>query len=466
MSKKNRPSRKNSRSNSSIAEHSFGDGKLIPPLAKLPKVASASWRDDRLPEMLWVALLVSSLPRNIYLNLFRQMARHILDFSPVDKRPFDITLSGLAELDNDVFNKLLYPLIASENCRMILSSILVLEDFPGKERWQHLIEMTPQDDGWALLMRAVARTLDHQSQESTDCRWLKILCFIAGDKLELPTDDMVREYVDYPNYGDQHKVRPSIRATEIAMSSASSHTNGWPGKFWDQCLQRTACWPLVLVENPQVPNMSTTQQRMYEVYRSLVEHQRATTKTSSIDAKHDTVFGMGFYSLAILQDMLRLGASESIVARAGLRILAELVITMAYLMHKNNNGIWQSYRVYGAGQAKLQYLKLDELEICPSYVNIETLVELANEDMWEEFLPIDLGHWDNSNLRRMSDEAGVKDVYDEFYTWTSTYSHGHWGAVRDSVFTTCGNPLHRLHRIPRGIPRTLPDIVPDACRLN
>jgi len=108
---------------------------------------------------------------------------------------------------------------------------------------------------------------------------------------------------------------------------------------------------------------------------------------------------------------------------------------------------------------------LDTVTEDTSYVDIDTLVLLANEDMWEEYLPIELGHWVNSNLRNLSIEAGMKDIYDEFYAWTSTYAHGHWGAVRDSVFTTCGNPLHRLHRIARETPKSPPDVIPDACRL-
>ena len=105
---------------------------------------------------------------------------------------------------------------------------------------------------------------------------------------------------------------------------------------------------------------------------------------------------------------------------------------------------------------------MDEL---PGYVQAETLSVLANEDVWEEFLPIELGHWEKANLRELSIQANVKDVYDKFYGWTSTFTHGHWGAVRDSVFDTCGNPLHRLHRIPRNNTRALPDVIPDACYL-
>jgi hypothetical protein len=83
--------------------------------------------------------------------------------------------------------------------------------------------------------------------------------------------------------------------------------------------------------------------------------------------------------------------------------------------------------------------------------------------MWEEFQPIELGHWDKKDLRTLSESIGLKGEYDRFYSWTSSYSHGHWGAIRESVFDTCMNPLHRLHRIPRPKAKALPDVVPDAC---
>jgi hypothetical protein len=148
-----------------------------------------------------------------------------------------------------------------------------------------------------------------------------------------------------------------------------------------------------------------------------------------------------------------------------LRTLSELVITLSYLVHKDSEDEWASFRRFGAGQAKLQSLKLAEAGDDTSYVSADSLEALANEDMWEEFLPIELGHWANSDLRKLNMAADAKDIYDKFYAWTSTYAHGHWGAVRDSVFDCCGNPLHRLHRIPREAPKSPPDVIPDACQL-
>ena len=59
--------------------------------------------------------------------------------------------------------------------------------------------------------------------------------------------------------------------------------------------------------------------------------------------------------------------------------------------------------------------------------------------------------------------AGIKDVYDQYYTWTSSYSHSMWGAVRESSYQTCANPLHRLHRYPKMQP--LEDCLQDTALL-
>ena len=81
----------------------------------------------------------------------------------------------------------------------------------------------------------------------------------------------------------------------------------------------------------------------------------------------------------------------------------------------------------------------------------------------EEFLDINLGHWGKMNLRKMAEQSKTKTLYDDYYALTSSYLHGHWGAIRDSCYATCANLLHRLHRIPQNNYRQLSDILYDAC---
>jgi hypothetical protein len=153
--------------------------------------------------------------------------------------------------------------------------------------------------------------------------------------------------------------------------------------------------------------------------------------------------------------------------RTAVRSLTECFITLAFLLHRDQPGLWQKYRSYGNGQAKLAFLKSFELDdsSLPDYLNIPELEAMANEDAWLEFVSIDVGSWAGSDLRKMSEEAKVKHIYDKYYSWPSGYVHGHWGAIRDTSFEICLNPLHRYHRIP-AIPRTsMVSVAPSALKL-
>ncbi|WP_342654969.1 DUF5677 domain-containing protein [Pseudomonas sp. F3-2] len=149
-----------------------------------------------------------------------------------------------------------------------------------------------------------------------------------------------------------------------------------------------------------------------------------------------------------------------------LRSLTECRISLAYLVRCGTDNMWKKFRSYGAGQAKLALLKHEEMSgQKPQFVNQETLEALSNEDFFQEYIEIDLGHWCGKDLRRSADELGTKEDYDRYYGWASGFVHGQWGARRDTNFTHCLNPLHRFHRIPLPRHRMLEPTMADAINL-
>ena len=117
----------------------------------------------------------------------------------------------------------------------------------------------------------------------------------------------------------------------------------------------------------------------------------------------------------------------------------------------------------GTDAFKLNALKFDDSIEPPKYINVESIEQIASEDMWEEFRTINLASWSGLDLRKISEESDLKDTYDQHYSWTSGYAHGMWGAVRESSYQVCENPLHRMHRYPARLP--LQDTVDDAAKL-
>jgi hypothetical protein len=402
------------------------------------------------------------MPRDIALSILRQVAAYGTNLRREgEPSPGDITHSGLARLDGNHARELIALICADDYARRLLASLNLFRELPARELWEGALTEERGAPDWAVLEKAVAATLNHQSQEATDCRWLKVMFLVLKGQLKIHHN--VDDLLNYPNVKDLRSIRPFIRASEISQVAVAEPTD-WPEKFWRQCLRDTPCWPLQLSSDNTL-NAGTTTAVVTAAKSSLVEHANRCRETTATDAKHDVTFGTGLFALNLLQDMLRIGIGQSILGRLGLRTLLECYVTLAYLAKMDSPELWNSYRIYGAGQAKLAFMKLDESQEMPQFVNLETLEALANEDMWQEYISVDLGHWNKSNLRALSERMGIKEEYDKYYPWTSTYTHGHWAALRDSVFTTCGNPLHRLHRIPREGTRTLEDVILDACGL-
>jgi len=320
-----------------------------------------------------------------------------------------------------------------------------------------------------VLAIAVAKVLDHQSQEATDCRWARVAFQAVNGRIILPVSmaELGRELLEYPIYGDQRSVRPTVRSMEMSFSGGPDvPQTPWPDEFWNHCWRSTACKPSSITEPAPTVRPGTTAERLHQVMEALKSHQLATCTGTKLDAKHDAVMGSAAYVLATLSELLKLGVPTSIIARTGLRAIMEVYITLAYLLSKDDPKLWAAFRSYGAGQAKLAFMKLDAEEALQSgYVSVEVLNMIASEDQSLDLLPIDVGHWGDSDLRTMSEEAEAKAVYDQFYPWTSAFVHGNWAALRATAFDVCLNPLHRAHRVLRSSPVDLADVIGDACAL-
>jgi hypothetical protein len=458
--------KKGQRSYSGIDAHERQKKLLIPPLMAIPGITLQSWTDDRLPEMLWSALLISQLGRDRAIEHLKKVAA-LIPKLPVEKRVVQPTLSGLASLEEGMLLEFLTAICPDAETRNALRPILLFDGLPAKEQWVESIHEKPTIDDWENLKSAVLLVLDHQSQEATDCRWLRVLFQVLCGRLHLPTPEDVREIFEYPNFGLQQKVRPSIRSMEGMLDLRSKATSLWPQSFWKQCLKDTPCDPRHTLEAEQLPLTTTTRCRIREVREALVRHEESCLDSTGLDAKHDAAFGLGGYALALLEELLSVSNGTAVLGRIGLRTIFECYVTLLHLKGRDDPALWMAYRQYGSGQAKLAFLKLDEAAAgaIPVSIDPEILRRLANEDRWQEFVSIELGHWAAMDLRKLSEESGVKPDYDRYYPWTSAFTHGSWAAVRNSCFDLCINPVHRLHRRLRSDTACLGDVAADACEL-
>ncbi len=478
--------RKNSRFStlniSTIDQHKRAGSKLVPPLAQIPNMATSSWSDHHMPEMLWAVLLSGVLERRHYLDILRKVAVHCRswflredDESFEEKSPdpevglnFSIVVdqTKLAEVSDGEFDDFIKIPLAHPLGYAALRPILLIDNLPGIEKWKKYIDAEPTEHDWNTLARAIANVLDHQSEASTDIRWFKVIIPIISGRIHFPESftERLEEFRLFPDKGDMTSVRPSIRSME--MSLRRNHPAEWIEQFWDQVLRDTVCMDPSEGEGYTFKETEVDPNTLYTARDGVIENFRRNIRAERVDSRLDSAFGLVLYALGILEEIGMHRIHTRIVGALALRSLAEVSITLRYLAKTDSAEMWQSYRVYGAGQAKLAFLKIQQTHgDLPNFLDESTLYSIANEDVWQEFVNIDIGHWASSNMRKLAIESGTKDIYDKYYDWSSSYIHGSWAAVRDTNFVTCHNPLHRLHRIPRVAHRELNSVEPDSIEL-
>lgn len=424
------------------------------------KVTFSSWSNERLPEMIWAAIIRVIDDQDYAIAEFRRILSFIGEHDEKDQFS-DISLTGISKLSEALREQFIGFILENKTTASALVVLLLFDSLPARETWVNLLPKEEPDI--SILMDAVGFNLPHQSQEATDCRWLKLMAQVISGKFHVPWE-MAEEWFGYPYEGDLIKIRPSIRASEMAENPLVEKDLTWPNAFWDEAWRNSPCLALMEEKESTIAEASSVSRAdITSLLNEIESHWSDTHSTTAIDARHDAVFGIALYVVKVLDEMLGIGIGTGILGRLGLRTILEAHISLRYLLHKDEPELWKKWRAYGAGQEKLNALRFDELMDPPKHINQNTIEAIAGEDLWEEFLNIELGSWSGLDLRKISEKAGVKDAYDAHYSWTSGYSHGTWGPVRESCFETCGNPLHRLHRYPKQ--QNLPDTISDACLL-
>lgn len=449
---------------------------LTPPLATIPNMILSSWINDRLPEMLWAALIRNHHPGNTGYAIFRSNLRWLGD-NIKDGDITGICHSDIANMSDDLRKQFIERIVVDASTEA-LRPLLLLPELPAYDDWKEALGSstgTPEKD-WEQLAASVQLVLWHQSQEATDVRWVKLVGTILTGKINFFSglSSRLDEINNYPNRGDQRSVRPSIRSMEM-MGNMTEDAPEWPAKFWRYVYENTRCFPEIgWREEDAVKRMDgvTKDKEFYgrqleRLRQDLLNHYMATSETTSMDARHESVFGLAIYALDTFIENCILETAGTVSGRATARIIFEAYVTLAYLVSKEARGepAWDGYRNYGAGQINLIHKKYSDESYDSAMVDITVIDKLANEDKWSEYVPINVGNWDESDLRKICIALGKKDVYDKYYPYTSGYLHASWGSVREASFQTCYNPLHRLHRIPSyGLP-ILPNVNEDCRQL-
>jgi hypothetical protein len=458
---------------SSLDHHPRSGKTLKNPFSIIPTpITPLSWVNECIPNILWACILATKLERPHYLRLFRSVAINIREQLENHKDLF-LTHNYLSKFTEQDFDTAFQLVLADEQAKTELSALLLVDCMPDKHLWSSRLS-APTNVHWQTLAQSVAACFDHQSQRATDIRWLKLIFFVITGRMLFSREQasFLEELRLYPDRGDMRSVRPMIRATEIGLRRIEFKDKIKEGtkidlppphqeSFWQELHTKTQCLPHDVQQEPKQAAKFVIG-TLLDASHQVAEHFHSTLKHTGLDARHDSSFGLVLYAIHLLTEVAASYSHSTAVGRSALRSIVECFITLSYLIAKDNPALWLKHRDHGNGQTKLSFLKNLNSENVPRFIDLELLEALANEDKWLEFQDINLGAWAETNLRATATEARVKDIYDSYYDVCSGYTHGHWSAIRDAAFTTCFNPLHRFHRIPRPVNFGMRSVVDDG----
>ena len=459
----------NNQQNSNLSDHVIRKGKLLTPMnAGLgDNLELTSWSKERMPEYLWLGLILLRYGRDGGLE---KAGRILYEIAQTTKDLFKPTLSSILNLPKTTqrnIYKIIYRYVDKDTLTP-LTVIYKARDYPVFNEYFFVSEYSVQEK-IDVLSEAVETFLPNQSYETTDLKFLIISFLGFSDRLRISSVvtglvEALKNYAYTDHEDDRMRIyRPSIRSTEGGMSSIE-HDPIFSTDFWLSFGKITPCNPVIIEFEKN--NMNHTE--FVVDCRKALEYVLYTNKEKSLlDDKFDVIIGSVNYALKIFIEINDKELGQSILGRHGVRTIIEIYIILKYLLkfEEEHPNIWEEYKLYGIGKYKLILLKARESEILDKTSHfIPPVAEfLINEIRYEEFLDVDFRYFDKKNIRDKSTEVGEKELYDLFYDYDSGFAHGLWGAVRESSMLQCDTANHKYHILPdiEG-QQNLPDVKSDS----
>lgn len=447
---------------SKLSQHKFEKGKLIAPFNQhfQDLLKEESWYYGRMPEYVWLGLIVNDGDRNKQLDKCIRIINYIHELAESKKIDFP-KISLIFKLPDEK-QKALYEFM---NKLQVLESLRPLSlIFPDQSA-----EFSKAVEGYNISIKDRIRILneiledlsDQHSNLTTDVRFLILYKFMLSGKLHVPTDSIFPEMIShyaYISHDDPQMAlyRPNIRATEMMVSTGIGEEESvnieFVKDFWKRLSLLTDCEAFYVdtenIENKPI-NLEKYKEHVYEV---LSYYTKLFTETRPLDNRMLVLLGIATYSYKRLIELVDHDLENTISGRTIMRSIIENYMMTKYLLleEPNHDDIWGEYQDYGIGQYKMIYGRYADEgpKVEGSHVPFEYINLLVSEFKNEEFIDIDTSYFGKGNIRKKFKDVNEEDLWKFYYDYDSIYEHGLWGAIRESSILKCNAPGHQYHGIP------------------
>lgn len=426
----------------------------------------SSWNKDRLPQYIWIALILNYYGRDKGLSVMYQLIQKLKENNTCVAE-----LSEILKLDAENQERL-YRTVDLFIPKEVLSPLtVVLSSVDYSCFFNHYcMPEKSVEEKIDILDSVIHRTLGFHDNETTDICFIVNWFYVISGKLHLcqGIDLLSDALCEYHKHSHDDEImrayRPAIRSTAQGLGMMQS--TEFPTLFWKRFAEITPCQPLILSIKEGKMNTS-----YYEDVRKLIEYIAATTRDEIQSTKYSVIMGITIYTIKLYSEILNNNIATTVSGRIIFRSMVEAYINLKYLLLKESEqpDVFELYQNYGIGKYKLVMAKLREGKYTvsdASHINPRVMELYVNEPKDEIYQEISLGYFDKDSIKKKSELVGEQELYEIFYEYDTNYSHAFWSAIRESSMLICENPAHLYHAVPDyTLEQTLFDVNADCIML-
>ncbi|QJC98379.1 hypothetical protein HC660_39320 [Bacillus mojavensis] len=445
---------------SKLSEHKFEKGKLITPFNQQFQglLKEESWYYRRMPEYVWLGLIVNSGERNAKLEKCLRIMNCLHELESDEGKEIILPRMSLVFSLSNEKQKVFYNLLDELQVIESLGPLSLVFQNQSPEFLQSIKGYNSSIQKRIKQLNIILKELsDQHSNLSTDIRFLIVYKYMLSGKLQVLDNSIFPEIISrYPYIShdepEMQLYRPNIRTLEMGISTSFPKNFKFVSDFWKRVSLLTDCE--VFYVNTETTKDESIDLKKYKqhVYDILNYYSKLLIETRPLDNRFLVLLGIATYSYKRLIELVDHNLEYTISGRSIMRSIIENYMMTKYLLleEPNHDDIWREYQDYGIGQYKLIYGRYadDQPTIEGGHVPFEYINLLVSEFKNEEFIDIDTSYFGLGNIRSKFKKVNEEDLWKYYYDYDSIFEHGLWGAIRESSILKCSASGHQYHGIP------------------
>ena len=220
--------------------------RFIPPWLQLFPLEESKWIDDRVPELIWIALLMQTLGIKLGNDVATAIAKKAAEFSQVGKA--FAAASDYFELNEEQKQQVQAALDAEgmlESAQTALATLIDQYDgfplaFLKPSNSDHEISMEPSFED---LARAIHAIYDRESREAIFVQATTVNIYFTNDLLKVAPGlslGNLNAVLEYPETEESLKVAASVRSA-VTFLIGKEVISDWASSFWRRGRIITPC---------------------------------------------------------------------------------------------------------------------------------------------------------------------------------------------------------------------------------